>query len=161
MFLETYLLIFILHYLNLCRMLESCKMNQVALESDWWRVTPNLFIPNSVCSDITFFNNDRDVFIGEPWFLHLLHFVSYQLKSCRPLSVLHSWVREAAHRLVLETTRAALPAVLVFLITMTLMQVCAFISHLISVLLKCVRPGVRGCWWMCFKKGLSEKRPIQ
>lgn len=34
MFLETYLLIFILHYLNLCRILESCKMNQVALESD-------------------------------------------------------------------------------------------------------------------------------
>lgn len=82
------------------------------------------------------FNNDRDIFTGEPWFfvffcffLHLLHFVSYQLRSCRPPSVLHSWAREAAHRLVLQMSRAALLAVLVFLITMTLMQVCAFISQ--------------------------------
>lgn len=123
MFLETYVLLFSSHHLKLCRMLKTCWMNRVALER-----SPTSFYSQFCLVRYRLVKNHRDIFTGETWLLRLLYSVSSQRQRCRPPSALRSWAREAAPRLVLETTRAPLP-VLVFLITVALMQVGAFIPQ--------------------------------
>lgn len=128
MFLETYVLLFSLHHLQLCRMLKTCWMNRVALRG-LMESSSTSFYSKLCLVRYRLVKNHRDIFTGEPWLLHLLYSVSSQRQRCRPPSALRSWAREAAPQLVLETTRVPLPAVLVFLITVAQMQVGAFIPQ--------------------------------
>lgn len=127
-FRNFYVLLFSLHHLQLCRMLKTCWMNPVALRG-LMESSSTSFYSKLCLVRYRLVKNHRDIFTGEPWLLHLLYSVSSQRQRCRPPSALRSWAREAAPQLVLETTRAPLPAVLVFLITVAQMQVGAFIPQ--------------------------------
>lgn len=108
---------------NLCAFVQLTSFKIV---QDVWNLLNESGGSERADGDYRLVKNHRGIFTGEPWLLHLLSSVSSQRQRCGPPSALRSWAREAAPRLVLETTWAPLPAALVFLIRVALMQVGAF-----------------------------------